>query len=897
MLNTERMGLTNTTKQLCMLMLTGLLLMNPRYGLCEEDSAMPDVPEASVVPDVQVAPSSRDDSGVVLDEQSYWRCHLTLRTPLFGTTEVVPNRWAPFKYVSEAPPAKWLSPDFDDGSWWRTPGPFFGGYGLYSTSSRGVGGLPPTIGMIALRGRFVVQSPERAGDLTLTLRYRGGAVVYLNGQEIARGFMPEGALTPETPATVYPWEVYTIDGQKPIIDNGKNKDAVERLEKRIRKLEKVGLPPAMLRKGVNILAIELHRAVHPEEALKLNRDKGWWSTVGLVDVRLTSKSKDVVPNLVRPEGIQLWSVNPMQSVYDVDYGDPCDAEVCIKLDGTRNGAFSGQVVVSSEKPINGLKATVTDLKRADGSGVIPASAIKVRYARPGGVCGDSGFAGLRSVTRFDDLMETAPAQAAVQTKTSGRTDLRQQVFGAVQPVWVTVEVPKDAPAGEYKGVLKITAEGFNGKAMIAISVADWSLPPPAEWRTMVDMIQSPDSVALHYNVPMWSDKHFDLMAKSFKLLGQAGNKTVYVPLICYTHFGNAESMVRWVKKGGADAGGSYAYDFKVLERYLDMVEANMGKPEIVCLYVWEQFSPGGFWSRRHKDEVLPQTVSLVDESSGKVTPLDGPKMSEKEAFPAFWKPMMQELRARLAKRGLDKAMMLGIVADHTPTEGVIRLWQEIDRDLPWFHQGHGKQIELFGQPVRYTCTVWKGIAAVDPDIKRTYGWNQKKQTIAYYHRDLVFSKPINENRLLGEYNIQGGQRGFGRNGADFWPVLDMGKGGKSALPNRYPQSNMGQLSVKTAFLAPGPDGAVSTVRLEMIREGVQECEARIFIESALLDKNQRAKLGEERASRLQALCDARTRATTYGWENYGWFVSSGWQARSGKLFQSASEVAQVLGIR
>ena len=47
---------------------------------------------------------------------------------------------------------------------------------------------------------------------------------------------------------------------------------------------------------------------------------------------------------------------------------------------------------------------------------------------------------------------------------------------------------------------------------------------------------------------MWSPKHWDLVARSFRFIGETGSRTLYVPLICRTNFGNEESMVRWIRK-------------------------------------------------------------------------------------------------------------------------------------------------------------------------------------------------------------------------------------------------------------------------------------------------------------------------------------------------------------
>ncbi len=80
----------------------------------------------------------------------------------------------------------------------------------------------------------------------------------------------------------------------------------------------------------------------------------------------------------------------------------------------------------------------------------------------------------------------------------------------------------------------------------------------------------------------------------------------------------------------------------------------------------------------------------------------------------------------------------------------------------------------------------------------------------------------------------------------------------------------------------------------MTREGVQECEARIYIEKALLDQDQRTSLGEARVQRLRTLLDERIRAGLWGWNNYEWYISSGWQDRSVALYAAAAEVRQAL---
>jgi hypothetical protein len=107
------------------------------------------------------------------------------------------------------------------------------------------------------------------------------------------------------------------------------------------------------------------------------------------------------------------------------------------------------------------------------------------------------------------------------------------------------------------------------------------------------------------------------------------------------------------------------------------------------------------------------------------------------------------------------------------------------------------------------------------------------------------------------------------------------------------------------------------VRIEMIREGLQECEARIVVEEALGDEAKRQRLGHDLAKRCEAMLAERMLATEMGLQNhlssgfaaearhawwnspgqtgYRWFLHSGWQKRSGELFALAGEVQRKLG--
>jgi hypothetical protein len=81
----------------------------------------------------------------------------------------------------------------------------------------------------------------------------------------------------------------------------------------------------------------------------------------------------------------------------------------------------------------------------------------------------------------------------------------------------------------------------------------------------------------------------------------------------------------------------------------------------------------------------------------------------------------------------------------------------------------------------------------------------------------------------------------------------------------------------------------------MMRENIQECEARIFLEKLLTDKPPR--LPAELAAKIQDLLDERARwhrvqGFRQSLESYHSWPYSGWEARTAKLYEAAAQAAK-----
>jgi len=882
------------------------------------------------------ADAARETGGrtVVLDTSSFWRLYHSLAPPVIRLSNrikpVLLRKW--LDRPTPRAPREWAAVGFNDSTWLRGPGRI-----VCRT---------PYLAQVCVRGYFDVADPAGARDLRLSVGYHGGILVRVNGVEVARAYLPAGPIDAKTFAEPYPREAFVNAAGKLLIDwdLSKSKPTPERkrrLDLRERRIENVRIPAQHLRRGCNVLALEIIRAAYDEAVEKLKDSKPGrkgcvynlaFNTCELMNVQLTAAAADGVPSQAsRPERWQVFNSDVMAADFDLDYRGPAEPVYPIRIVGARNGIYSGKVVVGCDQPIEGLRAAVGELSSA--AATIPAAAIRVRYGIGWG--GEDGVYG-RQYTYWDNNFSRYPRRPK---RIAALDETPPATVEPVAPVWVTVDVPPDAAPGTYAGMLTITAKGREDlNVPIELEVVDWTLPEPGDYRTWVELLQAPDTTALEYGVELWSEPHWAMIERSFKLISETSSRVVYLPLIAHTNLGHGQSMVRWIDKGD----GTYEYDFAVLDRYLDTAIGAMGRPKLVVLYVWdiyqmqpEKIRPSSSHdeerrSLRHLRGLTAEigagpVVTVVDAATGEVRNVTLPNFDDPKAR-GLWQGLFDQLLGRLTERGLGDVLTLGALSDAWPNPVEARLFAEMTDGLPWMsysHMGVPKWRLYDIADVCYQGTVTQNrFANNDPPLGSHAGWRRDRLMVEYARGDNYRSCPPSRLRHTGEFNITGGQRGAGRIGADFWSAVKDKRGRRrGTAAQRYPQSSWRNLDVHSSLLAPGTDGPVSTARFEAFREGLQECEARITIEAALAEPAAKARLGAELVKRCEGLLVERThymikslgqlRLTgpqhwyvtvgyTYWHRSPGpvghqWFLGSGWQQRSEKLYRLAGTVARAVG--
>lgn len=869
------------------------------------------------------AAATSDGAVTVLSENSYWRCRTDWRGVFvkLETGETVPlaarfggqqylGKWALLETAKDVKMPAACTPPKD----WNVAGADDTGWGLNRGAMKPQEFRDPVgMSMILMRSQFQVNDPATVADLTLSLSYRGGVVVYLNGTEVARGSLPAGAIDGSAFADAYPEEAslyptgHRFEGKVLPEGDVSASEFPKQVALRDRSLTAVRIPAKLLRKGLNVLALEIHAAPRAQEELTLPSNtqyKTYWAHVGLLSLTLTAGSgTGLISNSPGVGGFDVAPVPTSLRLDDASYGDRAERGRHIQLVGCRNGAFSGQLIVSDSAPFQGLRVSCSDLKAASGATVIPAAAFELSYPKADWVEGT-----YTRVFAFDALEDEAPPKVDVIARDTPAKDGHKTVGRALQPVWVTVHVPRETAAGVYRGTVTVSATGQAPVVVpLDIHVLAWTMPDTKDWDSFIDIIQSPETLVEEYKVQPWSDKHWDLIDRSFRILGQVGNKTIWVPVIAQTHLGNPNGMVRWVKKDD----GSYAYDFTILDRYLDTAIKHLGKVPAVEFLVWE-LAAGWQWTGadiRNKDAVQ---VSVLDPKTGQVTLMKTPPFGEPVAR-EFWKPLYEALRQRMAQRGMTASQMTGASFDRTPLKAALDDIDAVAPDFGWGFFGHPEYPNIWGKTCGYRTHVYHSWDGWDGEtqLNYKYGWKHEPGKIdaelcrvgstGTGGRSLHDYSPLGQFRAASEYLVTSGVAGLGRVGGDFWSCLPLERHGKVTVFNRYPPNDWVHLTPTTSayhLLAPGKNGAIPTVRFEMVRQGLQEVEARIFLEKTLLDPARRGRLGEELATRCQKVLDDRNRALRKGmpdrdvlWEEY----LAGVDAQAAELYSMAGMVADKLG--
>src|SRR5690554_5103166 len=294
-----------------------------------------------------------------------------------------------------------------------------------------------------------------------------------------------------------------------------------------------------------------------------------------------------------------------------------------KVTGWKGEKVSAQILLWTTEEIQQVEYEIKDFE-GDGH-TLPASIAQARFVRY--VMTDEFADGCGHRKPEDFAASLAPDML-------DNLECFNLEAKAVRPLWLTIDIPTDAAAGNYKGEVIIHAANQPSSSFeLEVEVVDEVLPEPSEWLYHLDLWQHPSAVARVHNLELWSDAHFEKMRPLMKMLADAGQKVITATLNkdpwnnqCFDAY---EDMIIWTK----NSDGSWTFDYTVFDKWVEFM-MDLGIDEMINCYSLLTWNNQMHYNDMEKGELV--TVELKAQS---------------KEYEALWSVFLQDFTRHLDEKG------------------------------------------------------------------------------------------------------------------------------------------------------------------------------------------------------------------------------------------------------
>lgn len=294
-----------------------------------------------------------------------------------------------------------------------------------------------------------------------------------------------------------------------------------------------------------------------------------------------------------------------------------------KVTGWKGEKVSAQLLLWTAQDVNQVELEFDDF--TSESAIIPATAAQARFVRY--VMTDE-FAGGCGHRKPEDFA------ASLSADMLDNLDNFNIEANTVRPVWLTIDIPADAVAGNYKGKLSLYAErDFVEDFEIEIEVVDQLLPEPSEWVYHLDLWQHPSAVARVHNLEMWSNAHFEKMRPVMKMLADAGQKVITATLNkdpwnnqSYDAYAD---MIIWTK----NKDQSWSFDYTIFDKWVEFM-MDLGTDNMINCYSLLTWNNQVHYNDMEKGELV--TLELKAQS---------------DEYAEFWSVFLKDFTKHLKEKG------------------------------------------------------------------------------------------------------------------------------------------------------------------------------------------------------------------------------------------------------
>ncbi len=468
-----------------------------------------------------------------------------------------------------------------------------------------------------------------------------------------------------------------------------------------------------------------------------------------------------------------------------------------KLTGWRGERVSAQLLLWGSRDYKNIAVTIRPFKNAKTT--LPKDVAFARFVRyvmtdefgPG--CGHrkpEDFAASLSPDMLDDLVYF---------------DYEKNT---VRPVWITVNIPREAVPGNYQAAVHIKSNEKTLKTLLLnLEVRPHTLPPPAQWTYHLDFWQHPSAVARVNDLELWSDAHFRRMRPVMKRLADAGQKVITAtlnkdPWNVQTYDPYAD-MIIWTK----NQDDSWTYDYTVFDRWISFM-LSLGINKMINAY-----------------SIIPwnNEIHYKNAATGKF--VDVKAVPGTAAFIEMWTPFLKDFSKHLRAKGWLE--ITNIAMDERSPEqmdAAFDLLKKVAPELGISYADNHKTYRKYPNSEDISISIGHPFSSTDLEMRRGRGLNSTFYTCCSdpFPNQFTFSDPA-ESVYVAWFALANGFDGMLRWAYNSWvknPLQDSRfrtwPAGDTYIV--YPQNR-------------------SSIRFERLREGIQDYEKARIIIKALKEKN------------------------------------------------------------